>query len=299
MKAAVIINRTAGTAAGSDLDAETVGAAFRDAGVEAEVRFVAGAQLADAVRAAAAAGVDVVAVGGGDGTLRTAAAVLVGGPTPLGVLPLGTLNHFAKDLGIPLDLTAAVRLVAAGKVGALDVGEVNGEVFLNTSSLGFYPPVVQERERLRRRSRLRGKWLAAAVAAVKVLPRVPALRIRVEVEGEVIQRVTRFVFVGNNEYSMNLFTLGVRNRLDSGNLYLYIATVRGRLALLGLGLLAVVRDLKATEYFESWSVPEFTIEVRRRRAAVFLDGEVKELAPPLYYRTRVRELRVILPEKEP
>ena len=104
--------------------------------------------------------VDVIVAGGGDGTIHTIAAVLAGTGVPLGILPLGTLNHFAKDLGIPMELHDAVDVVAAARGVNVDVGEVNGIVFINNSSIGVYPYMVLDRERLRRRRRLQ-KWALA------------------------------------------------------------------------------------------------------------------------------------------
>lgn len=294
---AVLVNQAAGTASAGKITQESVEAAFRDAGADAVVEKIPGEEMAERARAAVRAGFDAVVAGGGDGTVRCVAGVLAGTGTALGVLPLGTLNHFARDLKIPEDLPGAAQALAAGNVRALDLGEVNGEVFVNTSVLGFYPPVVQERDR-QREHQGRHKWVAAAFALAKVLPRTPALRLSFQVEGQEVKRRTRFVLVGNNEYSMSFFTPGERNLFDSGNLYLYIANCPDRLGLLRLALLALVRDATRSDRFDAWSTPEFTIDVRRKRKKplpVFLDGEVVLLAPPLRYRVRPRELRVLVP----
>ncbi|HXO21686.1 MAG TPA: diacylglycerol kinase family protein [Thermoanaerobaculia bacterium] len=294
MRVTVLVNRSARTVVSGELTPERVGAAFRGVRIEAKVEFVAAGEMAARAGRAAAEGAEAVVAGGGDGTVRAVAGALGGTATPLGVLPLGTLNHFAKDLGIPADLPGAAGVVATGTTRTLDLGEVNGQVFVNNASLGFYPPVVRERDRQRRRLG-RNKWVAAASALVKVLPRVPALRLVLQVAGEEIRRTSRFVFVGNNEYSMNVFTMGARNRFDSGDLYLYIACGSGRLDLLKIALLALVRDATRSDAFESWCIPGFTIEVRRRTVPVFLDGEVLNLEPPLHFHTRARALQVRVP----
>jgi diacylglycerol kinase family enzyme len=294
MRIAAIINPAAGSVRDTGVDPESLTALLRQAGAEPDVRFVAGDQAAAAARDALAAGADVVAAGGGDGTIRAVASALVGGSVPLGVLPLGTLNHFARDLGIPVELEAAVRLLAGGTVRALDVGEVNGEIFVNNSVLGFYPPVVRVRDR-ERRLRDRGKWVATAIALGRVAPRMVSLRVRVTAEDLAIVRDTRFVFIGNNEYELNLFTYSARSRLASGYLYLYVARAESRLGLVGLALLGLLRDLKRMKGFDRWRVPELTIETDRKTLPVYLDGEVIVLPTPLLYRTRARALRVILP----
>lgn len=294
MRVAVIVNSGAGSVRDGQLDPATVAGLFRDAGIGADIRFVPGDRIGDAAREAIDSGADAVVAGGGDGTIRAVAARLVGSPVPLGVLPVGTLNHFARDLGIPLELPEAVRLIAAGTVRALDVGEVNGEIFVNNSMLGVYPPVVKVRDREREEKR-RGKWLATVSALFKVLRRHKPLRLRIRAEGLEVARSTHFVFIGNNEYEMNAFTYSAPSRHESGNLYLYVARSRGRLEFVGLLLLGLFRDLKRTDRFDCWSRPELTIEVPKRSLPVYLDGEVMVLDTPLRYRTRVRELRVILP----
>jgi diacylglycerol kinase family enzyme len=303
MRIAVLVNRSAGAVGSGKITLEGVEAAFREAGAEATVEMIAGEDMAERAEAAVRAGFDAVVAGGGDGSVRCVAGVIVGTETALGVLPLGTLNHFARDLGIPEGLPEAARALAGGTIRALDLGEVNGEVFVNTSSLGFYPPIVQERDRQRKHQK-RNKWVAAAVAMIKVLPKVPALDLSLAVDGKTLTRSTRFVFVGNNEYVMNFFTQGERHLFDSGELYLYIANCPERLCLMGLALLALVKDATRSDRFDSWSLPEFSIDVhrkrrKRRKIPVFLDGEVLLLDPPLHYRVRPRELRVLAPPPSP
>jgi diacylglycerol kinase family enzyme len=302
MRLTVLVNRAAGTVVSGKITQQGLEDAFLEGGVEATIEMIPGEKMAERARAAVQAGVDGVVAGGGDGTVRCVAGVLVGTGVPLGVLPLGTLNHFARDLGLPEAIPEVARALAGaladGDVRALDLGEVNGEVFVNTSVLGFYPPVVQDRDRQRKHAG-RNKWLAAAVALFRVLPRTPALHLSLTFEGRKIERKTHFVLVGNNEYSMSLFTPGERNLFDSGNLYLYIASCPGRICLFFLALLALVSRATRSDRFESWSLPELTIDVRRKRGKkvpVFLDGEVLLFDPPLCYRVRARELRVLVPK---
>ncbi|HYG65596.1 MAG TPA: diacylglycerol kinase family protein [Thermoanaerobaculia bacterium] len=295
MRVVAVINRGAGTVLRQQgVDPAELRRMFAEAGVEAEIELVAGEEITAAARAAVSGGAEAVLAGGGDGTIRAVAGALAGGTVPLGVLPLGTRNHFARDLGIPIDLPGAVGVVASGQVRRLDLGEVNGEVFVNNSILGFYPPLVRVRD-WQRRNLSRGKGLATAIALLRVLPRLPALRVRVKADGHEAVHETRFVFVGNNEYQMSLFSYGARQRFDSGSLYLYVARPRGRLGLVGLALLGLVRDVIRTPHFDQWMLPEFTIETRQRALPVYLDGEVTLMRPPLHYRTRERALSVILP----
>ncbi|MBW8876050.1 MAG: NAD(+)/NADH kinase [Acidobacteria bacterium] len=296
----VLVNRGSGTVKKKRLTAEGLREMFQKAGTEADVRLLAGEQIVDAARAAVKAGAEAVVAGGGDGTVRGVASVLAGGEVPLGVLPLGTLNHFATDLKIPIDLEAAVRLISEGEVRALDVGEVNGEIFLNNSSLGFYPPIVQARDQEMRRSR-HGKWMAMAIATFKLLPRLSSLRLKISSGDWQAERRTEVLFVGTSEYQMSLLAHGAPNRLEGGGqLYVYLARSRSRLGLIGLALAGLVRDVKQTRMVEDWRLPELKVEVRKKRAIpVAFDGEVSRMKPPLLYRKRPRDLRVILPPQAP
>ena len=294
MKVAVIVNRGAGSVQAGKVDPEMLRQSFLEGGTDAEVQAISGKGIAAAAQAAVAAGAEAVVAGGGDGTVRSVAAALAGGAVPMGVLPIGTLNHFARDLGIPTDVAEAARLVPRGVVRMLDLGEVNGEVFVNNSVLGFYPPVVRLRDH-ERRELDRGKWVATASAILKVLPRMHSLYVRVKADGQVTDWRTHFVFIGNNEYEMSAFSYGARHRFDSGDLYLYIAKTPTRLGLVGLVLLGLVRDVAQTDHFARWCLPELTIESRRKVLPVYLDGEVALLRPPLRYRTRARALQVIVP----
>ena len=114
---------------------------------------------------------------GGDGTVRAVAAAILDTDAVLGVLPSGTLNHFARDLGLPPDLASCVRLLKTGTVRAVDAAEVNGRAFLNNSGLGVYPSMVTQREKRRRRFGQR-KWIAFFLAGVATLRRFPFLDVR-------------------------------------------------------------------------------------------------------------------------
>ena len=143
-KWAVVINRSAG---GNGTMAETLIESLREVfsreGLKADIHLVAGADVESTCQDALRDGVIGIAVSGGDGTISTAAGVLDHGEVPLGELPLGTLNHFAKDLSIPpLDLAAAVRVIVEGCRLRIDLGEVNGSIFIKNSSIGAYPRVI-------------------------------------------------------------------------------------------------------------------------------------------------------------
>ncbi len=273
--------RTAFTAQGLSVDFSNAGAGGKG-------------DLASLVRDCVRRGCPVVVVGGGDGSLHTAAGVLAGTESALGILPVGTLNHFAKDLGIPLALGDAVAVLAAGAVRRVDVGEANGQVFINNASVGLYPSVVRRRDVIRQRLG-RSKWTAFAIAVWRALLKYRLLRVRVMVDGRDYDRRTPFVFVGNNSYVMDGLNIGTREALDGGVLSLYMARRENPLRLLLLALRALVGRLKQARDFESFAANAVTVRTRRSREHVGLDGEVVVLEVPIHLTVRPEALRVVAP----
>ena len=268
---------------------------FADAGISAKVVLAAdGAAMIAAARAAVTNGARAIVAGGGDGTINTVASVVAKTDCALGVLALGTLNHFAKDLGIPLGLDEAIAVIAAGVSTKVDTGEVNGKLFLNNSSLGLYPTIVRDREHQQHRFG-RGKWLAFASATISALRRYPFLNARLKIEGVEHLRKTPFVFIGNNAYSMSGFTLGQRETLTAGVLSLYVAQRTSRFGLLRLALRALFGRLRQARDFDALLVREIVIETRHRQMQVATDGEVTRMSTPLHYRIHPQALRVLIP----
>lgn len=292
----VILNRTAGAAgARREKIEQEIRETFSKSG--AEVRIVQPDESRDLIalaREALAEPGEMVVAGGGDGTISAVASVLAGSGKTLGVLPLGTLNHFAKDLGVPLDLPKAIATIVHGRRLEVDVGEVNGRVFINNSSLGLYPRIVAERDVLRQRL-TSGKWPAFLWATARALRRFPFLQLGITVENEKLTRRTAFLFVGNNPYEIAGFELGARRRLDTGRLGLYLAHRTGRFGLFRLAFRALFGRLEAAKDFDIFSVEEARIETRHERLRVAVDGEVCYLQTPLVYRSRPRALRVMAP----
>jgi diacylglycerol kinase family enzyme len=290
----VLLNPAAGGIRMQGSDGEIV-TLFAAAGCQAEVHVLQqGHDPADAARAASAAGSIVVAAGG-DGTVSRVAAGVVEADGTLGVLPLGTLNHFAKDLHIPRALGEAVRTVAAGRVGRVDVGEVNHRLFVNNSSIGLYPSIVHVRDQLRRQGHW--KWAAMVMATARVLRRHRGVRVRIDDGGRERVWRTPFVFVGNNEYTVDGINLGSRGSLDRGRLFVYLAPRVHTRELPLLLLKALAGRAGRSGDFEIVSSTELRVDTLRshRRVRVALDGEVIKMATPLHYRTRPGALKVMLP----
>ena len=236
-----------------------------------------------------------IVAGGGDGTVNGVAGKLAGTETQLGVLPMGTLNHFAKDVGIPLNLDAAVRNLFTGQIAKIDVGEVNGRVFVNNSSVGFYPHFVRQREEQEQRGHI--KRVAFMLALKSVIRRYFRLRMKVHMnQVEALENVTPFLFVGNNRYQTSGLQIGMRPKLNSGRLWVCTAPSSGRRNIVRVALRTLVgratdRELNAFETDELWVKPG-TVRVN-----VSTDGEVSIMDAPLHFRIRPRALRVVVPRQ--
>jgi len=293
---AVIVNANSGS--GSDeKHAEQIRDAFRAVGLSAEI-FVAkrGEDLVKLAHGSVKSEASVIAAGGGDGTVSVIASAIAGTDKLMGVLPLGTLNHFAKDLDLPSELPDAAKVIAEGATAEIDLGSVNGRTFINNSSIGLYPRIVRRREM--QQSLGRGKWAAAAWAALKVLRLSHFLTVKIVADDAVLMRRTPFVFVGNNDYDMDLYNIGRRPRLDRGKLSVYFLRRGGRWGVIVMLLKTMIGRLKQWEDFEALQTTSLTIESKKKQLFVAIDGEVTTFGAPLEYKILPGALRVIVPRRE-
>lgn len=294
----VIINRGSGNDDNENNLETELTELFAANGLDAEI-FVAedGKDILRFAEDAVKSDAEIIVAGGGDGTMNAVISKLLESKKTLGVLPLGTLNHFSKDLNIPQELPDAVRVIAENYTKKIDVGEVNGHIFINNSSIGFYPEIVKDREE-QQEEEGRGKWAAAFWAAMKILSSHPFLTIKLENEsGERIVK-TPFVFVGNNKYEMDFFNNGSRKSLEDGKLSVYFLHKSGRRGLLALFLRTIFGMLRQAKDFEEIAVEEITIEMHDKETLVAFDGEVEELEMPLCYKIHPLALNVIVPRDE-
>lgn len=293
-RATIFVNASSGWDAKEDAP-EKLRSLFAESGIDAHIESVAkGVNLAQKAREAVAAGNDIVVAAGGDGTLSATASGLVGTDVIFGVLPVGTLNHFARDLSLPLELEGAAKVICGGETAAVDVGEVNGRTFLNNSIIGLYPifrflRAEQERKGVHRK-------LALVWAALAVFRRYPFLRIRLLVDGRRIERRTPYVLIANNEHAMQGWNLGSRRSLNEGKLWIYVMRPQSRLGLLGMLFKLLVGRFDARHHFDIFAAEELNVDTRSRRLGVALDGEIHVMETPLYYRTLPASLRVFVPK---
>jgi diacylglycerol kinase family enzyme len=292
MKVIVVINQGGGTAARQDEAHE----ALKTAGVEADFTVAAPDGLHAAFEAAVRLKPDAVIAAGGDGTISLGAAVAVEHDLPLGVLPMGTFNHLARDAGIPSDLMGAAEVIAAGRIQSIDVAEVNGHLFVNNSSVGLYPAMVRERESQQRRLG-RSKRLAMLVASLRALRHFKRRRLTIRIEGEQQPIVTPLLFVGNNVYEISLFALGRRQALDRGELCVYALLARTRGQLIGLAMRRLVGRLdQERDFVRLTGLRAVEIDSAYPALSVSADGETLNMPTPLRYSIRPKALKLLMPE---
>jgi diacylglycerol kinase family enzyme len=289
-RVAILLNERSGSV---DSRGRTLDEAVRAVGLDATILRLSGAAMTGAAERAVADGCTLVAAGG-DGTVSTIASVAVRTHATFGVIPLGTLNHFARDVGIPLDPAEAAAVIAAGHTRDLDVGAMNDDTFVNNLSIGLYPRLVWERQREQYRGR--GKWTAFAIGLVRTWRRYPTVTVSLDVDGVSLRRHTPFVFIGNGEYQAEGIGLGSRASLADGSLAIYLAPGVGRFELLQLPLRAIAGRLSTTVKFETFHAFDVEIRTHSSTFAVALDGELKTgVRSPLGCRLLPRALRTIVP----
>ena len=274
MRVAVLVNAASGTAASCGEAA--LRAHLDAAGIASEIVYVGYSDIGASVRHAARSA-DAVVVGGGDGSIRAAAEALAGSRVALGVLPLGTFNHFARGLGLPTETGAAARVIARGAAQPVSAGRINGRLFLNNASLGLAPDTVV------RRRELHGSRLAQALAtlplAVQTLLQMRRLSIDADLDGRRRVLETPFVFVTPNDYAPHLFQFAVRARRSDGRLHVFLATPDGPADAVRMA----VRLLRGhfDRHLDASVATRIVLATRRTRVPVLIDGDVVRLASPL------------------
>ncbi|MEM7016368.1 MAG: diacylglycerol kinase family protein [Pseudomonadota bacterium] len=300
MDRVVVANAKAGGLAGQDAKAKYVylDTLFKDAGIPAEIRIVHPAEMTETLNNLKQSGIQTLFVGGGDGTLGSAAGILADSDVTMGMLPLGTFNLFTKDLGIPSALPEAVAALAQGETKVIDIGEVNGQVFLNKVVMGFYPHAIEQRKMLQAQWGL-PKRMASIYALLTSIWRSPTLELHIKSDsGEETLLKTPFVMLGNNRYEAQPLDFPKRNAFDEGHLSVYYSDeAHDRLTLFMIGLRALLgRSFTETPELEKIWTPAIEITKKRRHIKLAIDGELIQMSPPLNIQVRPKALKTIIPK---
>lgn len=273
--------------------AEDAGKTLRAAGFDVEE--VQPENLKSRLERAIADGALRLVVAGGDGTVGTAASLIDGTETELAIFPAGTLNHFAKDHGIPTDLDEAAAVTRGGRVETADLGYVNDNVFLNTSAIGVYVTFVRVRERFEKRL---GYAIASFVAFIRMFSSLRTFDVELEVEGVRKSYRSSLVFIGAGERELKLPELG--SRVKNGKRGLHVMIVQGRrpARLFAVALAGIAKGTKQAArlpQFDAFIVDKCRIDLRRPNSTIALDGELKRLDTPLDYRLERDAIRLVVP----
>jgi len=288
----IIINTSSGLA--NNEKKQLVQDAFRASLHSIKIFEVNGDEIASTVHKLLHAGYKTIVAAGGDGTVGSIASQLVNSQTKLGVLPMGTMNNFARAIQIPMDLAEAAQIILNNKTRKIDVASVNEKIFVNNSSIGIYPRLVKNREQSQKKGR--HKITAYFTAFLKVFERFPLFKVELVNEKKDLVRITPIVFIGNNKYKLaRRFELATRDRVDEGVLSVFFTKKVTRLELFKLFFSTFFGTIYKEKKFDAFFTDSVTIESEHSQLQVATDGEVEVMKTPLKYKILPKTLKVIVP----
>jgi diacylglycerol kinase family enzyme len=256
-----------------------------------------GKRVVEAAQRLARSSYHTIIAAGGDGTINAVASELVGTGKRLGVLPLGTFNYFARELGLPMDLEEALRVCLEPHTTSITVGDVNGRMFLNNASIGLYPIILSVREHTYRtlgRSRLAAYW---SVVRAMARPRIN-MRLTITTNGDVRWFDTPMVFVARNAHQLAEFQVPGIGSVDNEGFSVFVLPRTGKLGLLRLAWRALTRRLEASIDFELICTDTLRIDSARILRQIAFDGERARMLTPLHFKTRRQALQVAVPLRQ-
>ncbi|GIZ53451.1 diacylglycerol/lipid kinase family protein [Noviherbaspirillum aridicola] len=293
----VILNLGSGSASKQQLREQIEQALSAHAGSWRVIAVKRGSDIArigaEAVEAARRNGGIVVAAGG-DGTIGTIASLCCGSGVPLGIIPAGTFNYFARELNIPGDAAGAATLLMTGTPRRVAVGFVNDRLFLVNASFGLYSKVIRSREQ--DVSRFGRSRIVAVLSALGALLRGRhRYAVRISANGVEQVRRTAMVFAGNSSLQLEKLALEIARCTEEDRLAVLVLRPASPLGMLRLLLRAALKTLDGDELLEAFCADAFEIETRRRYVDVVADGEIVRCRTPLRFRVERSALQVIVP----
>ncbi len=292
----IVLNREAGTLV--NLGPEVVVAGLReilaDMGCGVEIMNVTADKVEETLRQALRSEADAVVVGGGDGTVASAATIFAGQDKPLGILPLGTFNLAARDVGMSMDWKEAAAQLVTSPVVEADLLDVGGRLHFCMVVLGFYPALVMGK------AEYHGNWLVKSVRtlidSMRSMATFPPLNLSLKQNGATESHRTRMALIANNDYEDMFGIIPARSSLDAGYFTVYVSKHRTRLGMARSVLAWVLGRWKQDREIISMRATAMEIDVKRkRRIAVMMDGEVDKIALPFKVTLRPKALGVISP----
>lgn len=294
----VLVNAKSGTVRDKGASAlkSELEQAFSDHDAEAEIHLFDPRDTNDEIEAARkrARPGDVIVVGGGDGTLSCAAGLLAGSKTTMAVLPLGTMNLFARAIEMPLDPVEAVGAIVTASRKEIDLLEINGRTGLMHASIGLQPKIIRIREALPYRTRF-SRLLNGLIAWARVTRRPKRLRIRGEMNHQSFDALASAVLVSNNVMPEGLAETPVSHNLSGGKIGIYVMTTRKRSEIVRLLLETSLGAWRNSDLVEEFTTRSVEIDTGKDNLLVSLDGELVRFSTPLRIRIVPRALRVLMP----
>jgi diacylglycerol kinase family enzyme len=292
----VILNRDGGTLKTLDLDQlqQTISTTLAEGGHDVHFERVSGDELEEALDVAVAGDADVVMAGGGDGTISAAASRLAGTEKTLAILPAGTMNLFARSLGIPLQLEAAVACFVDGRIRNVDLGLAGERHFVHQFSVGLHAKLIRLRERREFASRL-GKVRASFQAGVDAFLRPPRIRVDLTLDGTPSQVVTSSIGITNNLFGEG--HMPYTDTPDEGVLGVYVTRAKRRRDLAKFVVNMAIGRWRANDQVDIRTAREVTLKISssHRRFGCAIDGELCDLAPQTTLRILPGALKVLVP----
>ncbi len=296
MKIGAVINNSSGTLSPEEAKnrLEIIKQSLKIRVAEGCLSVVEGSEVEKEVERLLSLKIDLLVIGGGDGTVSIGAKHVADTDIPMLVLALGTKNNFVRDAGIPKDPVSAIHLLDQMRIRKIDVGEVNGHIFVNNATLGLYSNIVREREDKTDKHGW-SKWRAKIAAVIIVMRHLPLMRMTVESKEIRIKLFTPFLFVGNNEYENINNTDVNRPSLDKGRLWLCMSKSSRFWALFKMAWQLSFNSIKETDNLDIRLLTSVQVKPRKRNVTVAVDGENNIFKTPLRFRIRDKCLRIIVP----
>ncbi len=297
---AVILNRESGTLAnlGPSLVEDELKSLFEGLGCEVSIRNLPGKEVSAAIKEARDGDAEAVIVGGGDGTVAAAATILSGQSKPLGILPLGTFNLAARDVGMPLDWREAAEWLVSAPAGEMDLLDVDGKLFLCVVVLGFYPSLAMGQPEYH------GNWIIKSFRTLfqtlRGVAMYPPLHLQFTSDGTVQVHRTRMALMANNDYEDMFGLIPKRSSLDAGYFTVYISKHDSAWGLFRSVVSWILGKWKQDREITVIRATDLEIDVKRkRRVAAMMDGELERLTLPVRVKLRPKALWVIAPRLKP
>ncbi len=287
-----VVNARAGEVlqSGQSAFGEAIIRTFDKIGVSCDVRFVKPRKLGEAVDAAIRSAPDALLVAGGDGTVNRLLPHLAAARIPVGLLPLGTLNLLARDIGLEGKLDDILVQLSRTQTRTVDLGEVNGHLFHSNAGLGFFARMAREREGARQFIPF-SKMLGFLLAAVRSVWLHRPITVDLTVDGVVQTCVTDALLVTNNHFHGSEWR---RDRLDTGTLEVHMLQSAGFWARARAAIAVYRGTWRALPHLTSLTVSSLTVRRRgRSRSTLALDGEVYTVRNPIRFQSKPAALKLI------